>query len=311
MAAVPPVAVSPRSKWTVIMSLDHDVSKEGREWKRIDATATAAPLGNLFERLSRLEMLPHASKYGGLQFFEVVPPTDCHSYSLFGGFRREPPEFSRYDLIFSRSGAALWLCCNVAPLFVELGKVVAQKSSNGRLDPLRLTTLIIDFLTTQTSASSTIDQSKDLSAVMLSMGLGLLPAETDWEKHLKELALAQAEEPEYVPVSPLIRWTIDVEAEAVTPALAELQLSLDRLLLQNPEIYGFELNRWAYFLLSLQLYHTAIPLAMRALVTAGKPEHFPERVRDLLNEDDRTFNIGAARDTLGWALCFDCRYAEA
>jgi hypothetical protein len=155
------------------------------ELKRIDAVAAASSLGNIFERLSRLEIVPHASKYGGLQFFELVPPTHGQSHALLGGLRREPPEFSRYDLMFSRSGAALWLRCNAASLFVELGKVVARKSVSGRLDPLRLTTLVIDFLTTQTSHSSSVDQSKDLAALMLSMGLGLLPVETDWNKQVR------------------------------------------------------------------------------------------------------------------------------
>jgi hypothetical protein len=277
------------------------------------ATAAAAPLGHLFEKLSRQETVPRASKYAGLQFFEVVPPPsgELHSHAYLGGLRQNPPEFSRYNLIFSRSGAALWLCRNVVTLFAELGRVVARQNANKRLDPLKLTTLILDFLTTQTADSSTQDQARDLCTLMLSMGVGLLPADTDWATNLRELALGQAQEPEYVPVSPLIRWAIEIETDNTASPVADRQRSLEQLVLQNPQISGFELNQWAYFLLSLQLSRAALPLATQALVTAGTPEYFPERVRSSMNKGDLAFNLGAVRDTLGWALCFAGRYEEA
>jgi tetratricopeptide (TPR) repeat protein len=186
-----------------------------------------------------------------------------------------------------------------------------ERSANSQLDPLKVAALTVDFLTTQTSGSSTLDQARDLSRLMLSMGVGLLPPDTQWDSRLKEFALSQAEVPEYVPVSPLIRWAIELETAAFMPPLADRQLSLERVLRENPDISGFDLNHWAYFLLNLQIFRSAVPLAMRALITAGRPEYFPERVRPLLSEGDHAFNLAAARDTLGWGLCFEGSYADA
>lgn len=282
------------------------------EERHIDATAAAVPLGNLFEKLSRCEILPH---YEGVHRFHAVqvPSWRQGSAGFHGGFRVDQlrAEFSKYDLIFSRSGTALWLCCNAAPLFAELSTVLAQQKSYGKLDPLKLAALSIDFLTTCTSASSTRDQAKDLSSLMLSMGVGLLPVDTTWGSRLKELALSQAEEPEYLPASPVIKWAIETETEATAPSPDNLEFSLEQLLLANPEIFGFELNQWAYFLLRLQLFRAAVPLARRALVTAGRPAYFPERIRTLLTESDHAFNLAGVRDTLGWGLCFEGRYDEA
>lgn len=83
------------------------------------------------------------------------------------------------------------------------------------------------------------------------------------------------------------------------------------MLEDSPDVTGFDLNRWAYFLLRLQLFRAAVPLAKRALVTAGTPDHFPVRLRSILSKDDHVYNLAGCRDTLGWGLCFECRYSQA
>jgi len=169
-----------------------------------DGIIAAAPLGSLFEKLTCFEVVPHPSKYTGLQFFQVVPTDEA--YCMGGGLLKQPPEFRQYDLMYSRSGMATWLCCNAVPLFTELGRVLASRRSETSLDLLRLTPLIVDFLATEVDGSSTQHQAAELSRLMLSLGFGLLPAQTDWARRLKDLALGQTEQPQSSPVTGVIRW---------------------------------------------------------------------------------------------------------
>jgi tetratricopeptide (TPR) repeat protein len=83
------------------------------------------------------------------------------------------------------------------------------------------------------------------------------------------------------------------------------------VLSEAEDITGFDLNRWAYFLMRLQLFRAAMPMAKRALLTAGRAEHFPRQVRSMLIKSDHSLNAAACEDTYGWALCYEARYAEA
>lgn len=280
--------------------------------------ADGIPLGNLFQKLTGIRLNASASPRFR-QLSAVSPPVTIEK--LGGGLRKDlfyrlhsvfsqEPEVTEYDLIFARSGTALWLCSNAAQLFAELNKALVSQSS-AHLDPLQLAASIIDFLTTETSGSSTLDQARYLSQLMLSMGFGLLPADTDWAKRLKNMALGQAEQPESGPMSAFIRWAIEIETATAAAPLDIRESSLEQVAIASSEATGLDLNRWAYILLRLQLSRAAVPLARRALATAGNPDHFPERVRPLLTENVHQYNLAACCDTLGWGLCFEGLYDEA
>jgi hypothetical protein len=231
----------------------------------IGSLLSAAPLGSLFETLTNYEIIPHTSQYSSIHFFEEVPPRPSVVERLGGGFLEPPPELSRYDLVFARSGTALWLCRNALPLFTQLESIIASRRQAGTLEPLRLVPLVIDYLRTETSTSSTAEQAAQLSQLMLSVGLGLSPHNADWSVRLKQLALSEAEQPEEVPLSSVIQWAIETEVTAnITESVRAS--SLECALRASPGVTGFDLNRWAYFLLRLQLFHAAVPLARRGSV---------------------------------------------
>jgi tetratricopeptide (TPR) repeat protein len=147
---------------------------------------------------------------------------------------------------------------------------------------------------------------------MISAGVGILGADTDWQDRLQTMALEQACLPSTSRTSPLICWAIGIEANPERCSREEAAPLLDKVIsASNGDITGFDLNELAYVLLRLELFSAAPALAERALVTAGTREHFPEKVWSYLGEVDHPYNLSACQDTYGWALCYGGRYTEA
>jgi hypothetical protein len=232
-------------------------------------------------------------------------------YKCMGGFRERPPRLSLHDLAYARTGAAIWLCRNAGPLFQEIERELVRSGGSSRLDPLVLTSSVLEFLATETKSASTLEQATYLAQLLIGVGIGFLGKDTHWADSFREMAFGQARYPEGCPASPLITWAIEIETSTKQDSLAEREVSLESVVSKAENITGYDFNRWASFLLRLELSRAAAPLAKRALLTAGKPEHFPPEVRSMLNELDHSYNIAACEDTLGWALCYESQFADA
>jgi len=254
-------------------------------------------LGNIFEKLTSLSVVPRPSIW--------YPRVS----RMAGGFT-QPAELTRNDLRFARAGTAVWTCRNAPTLFAAIGNNLLKRDDLGSLDPLILMKLLVDFLKTETPDASTRDQAGFLSQIMIASGIGLIADDATWQRFFRSVALAQADTPDSS-ISALVRWAVEVEIDQPGCLPEDLGRSLEMALSDCDGVSGFDLNRWAYFLLRLDLYTAATPLSQRALSMAGRPEFFPERLRPNVSESDRVSNIAACKDTYGWALSYHRRYIEA
>jgi tetratricopeptide (TPR) repeat protein len=271
------------------------------------AASDALLLGGVFDGLTSSEVALPRSTEGG--------PEVRRGWAGQMGEQIREAELSaglhQNDLRFVRAGTALWLCCNIAPFFAEIGRHLSGRTSTSPLDPLELVTRIVDLLRAETSRNSTKERAASLAQLMIGSGIGLASNSLDWRNHLKHIALVQAGVPTECPATPLVRWAIEIEADQQELSLDERQSSLDRLLSGWDGVVGFDLNQWAHFLLSLELFRAATPLAKRAVEKAATIEYFPEAVRSLVSAEVQAYNVVACQDTYGWALCYEGRWNEA
>jgi len=254
----------------------------------------------------------------GLTNFDIVLPrasvqnSTRGEASLLGGIRQPPKELTRYDLRFARAGTALWLHRNAPYVFEAVHRLLCNETTGVHLDPLELVPRIVGMFAAGVGEKYNTERVGNLAQLIV----GSLPNASgsevpDWHDLLLRMALVQANLPERCPVSPLIEWAIEVETDRNEPSLDQRQRYLDDIIGDWNGVSGFDLNRWACFLLSLELHRAATPLAKRAVDAASTTEYFPIEVRRSMTEQDKDYNVAACHDTYGWALCYEGTLSDA
>jgi len=246
--------------------------------------------------------------------YEVMPKPVVGGSAMGGGALawalREANPLTRNDLQFASAAMGVWLCSNALPLFIEVEKFIFSSGAAHQLSPLALTQRLLDYFATETQAASATERAGYLADVMIATGLGLSAKSKNWDNVLRTLACDRNKSLNTNATRKLIEWAFDVET-GEKRSEADLEALLDVMLRSSGEMTGFDLNQWAYFLLRLELFLAARPLAKRALEMAGTPDFFPQPTGANVTDTAYRCSVGICQDTYAWALCYAGKYADA
>lgn len=190
----------------------------------------------------------------------------------------------------AKAGMAIWLIVNASQLFREISISLETNNTSSNLDPVTLTTEILNMLIDETQFLDNDTQRKLIAQLMVSLGVGLLPATTDWEKllfNVFELQLEHSTGRGWE--APVLRWALSIQIGEIS-SLEEREKSFQSLLETKKTDDYWDLNNWAYLLLRLEIWLPATPMAKQAVI-------------------DEEWS--ASLDTLGWSLCYEGLYVEA
>jgi len=203
-------------------------------------------------------------------------------------------------------GTALWINANMDPLLTEIGKQLLDNSPVGSLDPSELVPKIIDLLKTEACDQNTVEQARDLAYVMTSLG-SVLNLSTSTRNGVDESTLdSRVFEKACRPcVAELIRWIVTAETRYHLNPLEERIRLFESFYSEPQALTGFELNRWAYILLRLELYHAATPIAELAYRSSDRIDYFPQEIREAWPQMNIEYGRCCCEDTLGFALCYE------
>ena len=192
----------------------------------------------------------------------------------------------------AHAATAIWLCKYTATLFKEVANTLGSRSSLGRPDLAKLTQDIVGILKVETRYLPDKLQLDLLAQLMVSIGVGLLPVDTDWSQLLRELFNLQFESTSGSGhEKTVMRWAIDIEIENARLTLNEREQSFRELIdAHRSEVGYWKLNLWAYLLLRLELYRPATPMAKEAMSRS---------------------NSSDSMDTYGWALFYEGDFDQA
>lgn len=212
------------------------------------------------------------------------------------GFRLPPTMpsfFGDHGMATVREAAtALWLCKNACPLFQAVSARLEDDRVAGKLKPATLVKDIVGVLSVEARYLSNRVQMELLAELMASLAVGVLPAETDWSKRLRELFDLRFESTSGSGYErPVLRWAVQIELDQPDATLAERDASFEQLYEGHASgAKDWELNPWAYLMLRLELHRPATPIARKAYET--RP-------------------CCASMDTYGWALFYERQYERA
>lgn len=220
-------------------------------------------------------------------------------YRLFqdvSGFRLPPSMPSFFGdggaRTVAESATAIWLC----KYCVELLKVVAEKTitknNYKELHPSKITKDVIEILKIETRNIHKELQLKLLAQLMISLGVGLLGKETDWDCKLRELFNLQLKSSSGTGYErSVMKWAFSIELDHPNLTLEEREKSFQKLISANQSQWeNWHLNDWAYLLLRLELWRPATPMAKKAM---------------------EANSWAGSIDTYGWALFFEKEYPMA
>lgn len=184
-----------------------------------------------------------------------------------------------------------------APILCEMVANSVEISGKRSVNPMLLAQRITEVFVIEAHSLPQERQLTLLAELMMKIGVGTLPLKTDWAFQLRHLCEVQLSEPFRLGWSaPILRWAISVELSGEAVSLAERSAVFRQILASAPRakdvfndnVAAFDLNRWAYLLLRLELFKSATPIAEAALALATVPDIFCW-----------------ANDTYGWALFYE------
>ena len=212
------------------------------------------------------------------------------------------------DSEFRDIGMAVWLCKHAGTLFQEVSKTLNKKTDyvNGNYyktdttKEFKLVNDIVKILKDHLRDTPSSSRLYLLSHLMISLGIGILPYETNWSKLLQEYINIQIQDP-YIPRNKSIdtlnsersvmRWAVEIELYKGNLSLNERKASFNKLIYKYLKKWrNWPLNNWAYLLLRLELTKAATPIAEMAIELS---------------------RWSGSLDTYGWALFFEREYEMA
>lgn len=217
-------------------------------------------------------------------------------YENISGFKLPPSMPSLFgdggSGTVANAATAIWLCKHAVTLFKEVANTLRTRSRSRRPNLAKLTQDIVDILKVETRYLPNKMQLDLLAQLMVSLGVGLLPNDTDWSWVLNELFNLQFESSSGSRYErPVMHWAISIELKNSKLTLNEREKSFRRLVsTHRSKVEHWDLNRWAYLLLRLELYRPATPMAKEAM--------------------NRT-KSSDSMDTYGWALFYEGDYDQA
>ncbi|MCI0387818.1 MAG: TIR domain-containing protein [Acidobacteria bacterium] len=188
------------------------------------------------------------------------------------------------------AATAVWLCANVGPFVNEVAKNVQVMDSH--MNPLSVISAILEIIKVEARSLGNDEVLESIAYLLFSLGMGILPKETDWSEMLKEMVELQLESSSGSGYEKeIVRWALAIELEMSYLNLPERLASFDELRKRNQKsASNWDLNNWAYLFLRLELFRPATPMARTAI--EEKP-------------------WAGAYDTYSWALFFEKDYAQA
>ena len=193
----------------------------------------------------------------------------------------------------AHSGMAIWLLKNASSLFEQIASRMASVDNVHHLSSVSLADRMLAMLRSETQYLDLDLQRKQIAQLMVSLGIALLPPDAT-SSALRELFELQFESSSGRGwEAPLMRWALDLELNNKDP-LERREESFQALIDSDRATSGnwqeSDLNDWAYFLLRLELWRSATPIAKRAV----------EMKR-----------WSGSLDTYGWALFYEKQYQQA
>jgi tetratricopeptide (TPR) repeat protein len=216
----------------------------------------------------------------------------------------------------ARVGTAIWLCKNAGVVIKEVADNLEGKNKSTNLTSTKLAQDIIEILNVETRHLPDQTRLEYLAQLMISLGVGVLPSDTDWTNKLRGLAESRLDPS----TEPILRWAISIELDGANLSLQEREDSFYKIpILRFYEVFKLRrklvalrpdheesqhikrdkllaeylyahYNSWAYLLLRLGLYRSATPIAKVSFESSKN---------------------AAAKDTYGWALFHEGDYTQA
>ena len=196
-----------------------------------------------------------------------------------------------------RFASAMWLVDH-ASLFIRTVKDVASQAEVSLSDrPAHLSSALLHSVSNHLALPD--DRRTQLvSRLLMNLGLSLGATDAEWEQHWENLMAAYGEQSALILEAKtysrtILPWAWAIETAKGHLPLSERSNSLQRLLTSEKQYREYSevvLNSWAYFLLLINRWKSATPLAIAAVERARMP-----------------FIL----DALGWAYFFEGDYQKS